>query len=64
MKIEINMEKNVNDKMRIKHKNLLFFKKIMTNIKLIFNEYMNSLRNEGSSLPIKIMIKIKNNEIK
>lgn len=50
--------------MNIKRKNLLFFKKIITNIELIVNEYMKALRTKGSSLPIKIMIKVKKDDIK
>ena len=53
-----------NKEMKIKRKNLLFFKKIITNIELIVNEYMKALRTKGSSLPIKIMIEVKNDNIK
>ena len=50
--------------MNKKREKLLFFKKIISNIELIVNEYMKILRTKGSSLPIKIMIKINKNEIK
>ena len=57
-------KKDDNHEMKVKRKNLLFFKKIITNIELIVNEYMRVLRNKGSSLPIKIMIEVENNKIK
>lgn len=57
-------KKDVNAEMKIKLKNLLFFKKLITNIELIVNEYINTLRNKGISLPIKIFIKVKKDDIK
>ena len=55
----VSQQKNeVNDKMKQKRKTLLFFKKIISNIELIVNEYMNALRTKGSSLPIKIHIQV------
>ena len=56
--------KDPNEEMKKKRKNLLFFKKIITNLELIVNEYMRALRNKGSSLPIKIMIKINKDNIR
>ena len=60
----IKKPKDSNDEMNKKREKLLFFKKIISNIELIVNEYMKILRTKGSSLPIKIMIKINKNEIK
>ena len=52
-----------NDILKIKLRNLIFFKNVISNLEII-NEYINDLRNKGSSLPIKINIKIitKNNK--
>ena len=55
---------DVKDKMKLKRKTLLFFKKIISNIELIVKEYMNALRTKGSSIPIKICIKVKKDDIK
>ena len=52
--------KREDNEMKIKRRNLLFFKKLITNLELIINEYMKTLRNKGSSLDIKITIKVKN----
>ena len=60
----IKKPKDSNDEMNKKREKLLFFKKIISNIELIVNEYMRILRTKGSSLPIKIMIKINKNDIK
>ena len=48
------------DKLEIKRKILLFYKNIISNLEVIL-EYMKVLRNKGSSLPIKIQIKVKIN---
>ena len=42
-----------------KRETLIFFKDIITNLEIILEE-MNSLRNKGSNLPIKICIKVEN----
>ena len=46
------------DEIKPENKLLIFFKDIITNFEII-NDYMNVLRNKGSSLPIKICIKTK-----
>jgi hypothetical protein len=51
--------KREDNEMEIKRRNLLFFKKLITNLELIINEYMKTLRNKGSSLDIKITIEVK-----
>ena len=58
-----NNKDNEEDKLKSKCKILLFFKNIVSNLEII-NEYMKVLRTKGSSLPIRITIKIsrKNNE--
>ena len=69
-KISITMEKLINLKNKIpprtendeddikpKSKALIFFKDLITNLEKI-NEYMKALRTKGSSLPIKISIKV------
>ena len=52
-----------NDKIKEKRKTLLIFKNVINNIELIVNEYMNVLRTKGSSLDIKISIKVKKDSI-
>ena len=56
-----NEENNEDDIIKAKCKILLFFKKVISNIELI-NDYMIVLRTKGSSLPIKITIKISTND--
>ena len=69
-KIEITMEKLINlknkippktendeDNIKSKSKTLIFFKDLITNLEKI-NEYMKVLRTKGSSLPVKISIKV------
>ena len=46
------------DKLKSKCKILIFFKNMISNLEII-NEYMNVLRTKGSSLPIKITIKVR-----
>ena len=53
-----NKKDKEDDKLKSKYKILLFFKNLISNLEIII-EYMNVLRNKGSSLPIKISIKIK-----
>ena len=53
-----NKKEKEDDKLKSKYKILLFFKNIISNLEIII-EYMNVLRIKGSSLPIKISIKIK-----
>ena len=50
-------ENNDDDTIKSKCKILIFFKEIISNLEVI-NDYMNVLRTKGSSLPIKISIKI------
>ena len=64
-KIFINNENEKNDShedlLKDKCKILIFFKKNISNLEII-NEYMKILRSKGSSLPIKISIKINNKD--
>ena len=55
--IHIKNENNEDAIIKSKCKILIFFKDIISNLEII-NEYMNVLRTKGSSLPIKISIKI------
>ena len=50
-------ENDGNDKIKLKHEKLLFFKDIISNLETII-EYMKVLRAKGSSLKIKICIKV------
>ena len=50
------------DEFQTKCKKLIFFKKLVSNLEIIY-EYMKFLRMKGSSLPILISIKIKNSQI-
>ena len=50
-------ESSGDDKLKIKRKIMAFYKNTISDIEVII-EYMNVLRNKGSSLPIKITIKI------
>ena len=52
-----NIKGNEDDKIKAKCKILIFFKNLVSNLEII-NEYMDVLRTKGSSLPIKISIKI------
>ena len=58
-----NIKGNEDDKIKAKCKVLIFFKNLVSNLEII-NEYMDVLRTKGSSLPIKISIKIKKIEDK
>ena len=51
-------DKEIKDKFHEKYLKLVFFKNLVSNLELIY-EYMQFLRNKGSSLPIIIAIKIK-----
>ena len=48
---------NYDDIMNIKRKKLIFFKNTISNLEIII-DYMNDLRNKGSSLPLIITVKI------
>ena len=63
--INENDSKNENeeDQLKSKCKILISFKNIISNLEII-NEYMKVLRTKGSSLPIKITIKILINDNK
>ena len=62
--VNINQEQsNGEDKLKNKRKILIFYKEIISNLKLII-DYMDILRNKGSSLPIKIKMEIKVNNDK
>ena len=52
-----NVKGSEDDSIKSKCTILVFFKEIISNLEMI-NEYMNILRTKGSSLPIKISIKI------
>ena len=56
-------EKDETDIIKSKRKTLIFFKKLITNLEII-NKYMKVLRIKGSTLPIKIVIKVKMLNIK
>ena len=60
-----NIKGNEDDKIKSKCKILIFYKKIISNLQVI-NEYMETLRTKGSSLPIRIsiVVNIKDNNPK
>ena len=61
--IKVKDEDNNNDILKIKIQKLIFLKTAISNLEIII-EYINDLRNKGSSLPIKINIKINTKNIK
>ena len=56
--IEVQKESVGDDKLKFKSKILIFYKQIISNLEIIM-EYVQVLRNKGSSLPIKISMEIR-----